>query len=133
MGESGDFTWCNNILATDKKDAFCCENAPAEVQAAGRAKSVLRGTDTELMEGLKWDRPDALCIVNSFATKGNKDSFTGSDFDLDRFEKYNKWVSEKEVFSVADVKAMMAQAGLARVEYFNLAAGIVALHRGVKL
>ena len=59
--------------------------------------------------GLKWDHPDALCIVNSFATKGNKDSFTGVDFNLDRFEKYNKWISEKEVFSVADVKAMMAQ------------------------
>ena len=109
LGISGDFTWCNNILATDKKDAFCCENATSEVQAAGRAKSVLRGTDTELMEGLKWDHPDALCIVNSFAAKGNKDSFTGVDFNLDRFEKYNKWVSEKEVFSVAGVKAMMAQ------------------------
>ena len=31
------------------------------------------------------------------------------------------------------LKAMMETAGLARVEYFNLAAGIVALHRGFKL
>jgi len=31
------------------------------------------------------------------------------------------------------LKAMMAAAGLANVEYFNLAAGIVALHRGYKL
>ena len=31
------------------------------------------------------------------------------------------------------LKAMMATAGLERVEYFNLAAGVVALHRGVKL
>ncbi len=31
------------------------------------------------------------------------------------------------------LKAMMGSAGLARVEYFNLAAGVVALHRGVKL
>jgi demethylmenaquinone methyltransferase/2-methoxy-6-polyprenyl-1,4-benzoquinol methylase len=30
------------------------------------------------------------------------------------------------------LKAMMEQAGLARVEYFNLAAGVVALHRGYK-
>jgi demethylmenaquinone methyltransferase/2-methoxy-6-polyprenyl-1,4-benzoquinol methylase len=28
---------------------------------------------------------------------------------------------------------MMAQAGLARVEFFNLTAGVVALHRGYKL
>ena len=31
------------------------------------------------------------------------------------------------------LKAMMESAGLARVEYFNLAAGVVALHRGYKL
>jgi len=31
------------------------------------------------------------------------------------------------------LKAMMQSAGLARVEYFNLAAGVVALHRGYKL
>jgi demethylmenaquinone methyltransferase/2-methoxy-6-polyprenyl-1,4-benzoquinol methylase len=31
------------------------------------------------------------------------------------------------------LKAMMETAGLAKVEYFNLAAGVVALHRGYKL
>lgn len=31
------------------------------------------------------------------------------------------------------LKSMMEQAGLARVEYFNLTAGVVALHRGWKL
>jgi len=31
------------------------------------------------------------------------------------------------------LKTMMAQAGLERVDYFNLSAGIVALHRGYKL
>lgn len=31
------------------------------------------------------------------------------------------------------LKAMMEQAGLQRVEYFNMAAGVVALHRGYKL
>ena len=31
------------------------------------------------------------------------------------------------------LKAMMEQAGLERVEYFNLSAGVVALHRGYKL
>ncbi|MBM3342079.1 MAG: bifunctional demethylmenaquinone methyltransferase/2-methoxy-6-polyprenyl-1,4-benzoquinol methylase UbiE [Betaproteobacteria bacterium] len=33
----------------------------------------------------------------------------------------------------ATLKAMMEHAGLAKVEYFNLAAGVVALHRGYKL
>jgi demethylmenaquinone methyltransferase/2-methoxy-6-polyprenyl-1,4-benzoquinol methylase len=31
------------------------------------------------------------------------------------------------------LKALMEQAGLARVEYFNLSAGVVALHRGYKI
>jgi demethylmenaquinone methyltransferase/2-methoxy-6-polyprenyl-1,4-benzoquinol methylase len=31
------------------------------------------------------------------------------------------------------LKAMMEQAALERVEYFNLTAGVVALHRGYKL
>jgi demethylmenaquinone methyltransferase/2-methoxy-6-polyprenyl-1,4-benzoquinol methylase len=31
------------------------------------------------------------------------------------------------------LEALMEQAGLERVEYFNLAAGVVALHRGYKL
>ena len=32
-----------------------------------------------------------------------------------------------------ELKAMMEQAGLARVDYFNLSAGVVALHRGYKI
>ena len=32
-----------------------------------------------------------------------------------------------------ELKALMEQAGLERVEYFNLAAGAVALHRGYRL
>ena len=31
------------------------------------------------------------------------------------------------------LKTMMSEAGLAKVEYFNLAAGVVALHRGFKV
>jgi demethylmenaquinone methyltransferase/2-methoxy-6-polyprenyl-1,4-benzoquinol methylase len=32
----------------------------------------------------------------------------------------------------AELAAMMERAGFARVEYFNLAAGVVAVHRGVR-
>ena len=107
--ESGDFTWCNNLLCTDEKDAFCCENATKEVVTTGKAKSVLRTTDSELMEGLEWDTPDVLCIVNSFATKGNQDTFTGEEFNMTRFVKYNKWVSEIDKFSMADAKGLLAR------------------------
>ena len=61
------------------------------------------------MEGLEWDTPDALCIVNTFATKGNQDRFTGEEFNITRFVKYNQWVSEKDKFSVADAKGLMAK------------------------
>ncbi|MCR5291767.1 MAG: hypothetical protein K6E28_02620, partial [Eubacterium sp.] len=107
--ESGDFTWCNNLLCTDEKDAFCCENATKEVATTGKAKSVLRTTDSELMEGLEWDTPDVLCIVNTFATKGNQDTFTGEEFNMTRFVKYNKWVSEIDKFSMADAKGLLAR------------------------
>ena len=109
VGESGDFTWCNNLLCTDEKDAFCCENATKEVAATGKARSVLRTTESELMEGLAWDSPDALCIVNSFATKGNQDGFTGAESNITRFVKYNKWVKEKDKFSIADAKGLVAR------------------------
>ncbi len=33
----------------------------------------------------------------------------------------------------AELKTLMESAGLERVEYFNLAAGVVALHRGYRL
>jgi demethylmenaquinone methyltransferase/2-methoxy-6-polyprenyl-1,4-benzoquinol methylase len=31
------------------------------------------------------------------------------------------------------LRGLMEQAGLSKVEYFNLSAGVVALHRGIKL
>ena len=120
VGESGDFTWFNNLLCSDARDAFCCENATGEVAATGKAHSVLRTVDSELMEGLTWDDPDSLCIVNSFATKGNQDSFTVNEFNLTRFVKYNKWVSEKDKFSVADVKGLMAREVVDQYEVSNV-------------
>ena len=120
VGESPDFTWCNNLLVTDAKDAFCCENATREVTEQGRGVSVLRDADSELMEGIHWDSPDALCIVNSFATKGNKDLFTGVESNLDRFGKYNLWVSAQDKFSVADVKGIMAREVVEQYEVNNV-------------
>ncbi|HEX6829083.1 MAG TPA: class I SAM-dependent methyltransferase, partial [Burkholderiales bacterium] len=35
--------------------------------------------------------------------------------------------------SQEDLKIMMEQAGFSRVEYFNLSAGVVALHKGCKI
>ena len=118
--ESRDFTWCNNLIVTDAKDAFCCENATGEAQDAGKAVSVIRTPDSELMEGLEWDTPDTLCIVNSFATKGNQDGFTGIPSDITRFVKYNRWVSEIGEFTVADMKGIMANEVVDQYEVHNV-------------
>ena len=118
--ESGDFTWCNNLIVTDEEDAFCCENATREVQEAGRATSVIRTSRTEIMEGLKWDNPEVLCIVNSFAAKGNQDGFTGDPGNLNRFVKYNRWVNEIGLFTVAEMKGIMAHEVVDQYEVVNV-------------
>lgn len=118
--ESGDFTWCNNLIVTDEEYAFCCENATREVQEAGRATSVIRTSRTEIMEGLKWDNPEVLCIVNSFAAKGNQDGFTGDPGNLNRFVKYNRWVNEIGLFTVAEMKGIMAHEVVDQYEVVNV-------------
>ena len=117
---SGSYTWCHNLLVTDRRDAFCCENATAEAVAEGRARSVIRTPETPLMEGLAWDTPDTLCIVNSYATEGNQDGFSGDPGNMIRFVKYNNWVSETEKFSVADLKGIMAREVVDQYEVANV-------------
>lgn len=117
---SGSYTWCHNLLVTDRRDAFCCENATAEAVAEDRAHSVIRTPDTPLMEGLAWDTPDTLCIVNSYATEGNQDGFSGEPSNMIRFVKYNNWVSETEKFSVADLKGIMAREVVDQYEVANV-------------
>lgn len=107
VGNSGDYTWCHNLIITDKNHSYCAEDCVKEVADKGDGFSVLRDADTPLMDGLTWDSKDSLCVVNSFATKGNQDSFMGSEGNIVRFEKYNKWVKEQEQFSVKDVKDMI--------------------------
>lgn len=107
IANSSNYTWCHNLLITDKNNSYCAEDCVKEVADKGDGFSILRDADTPLMEGLTWDSKDSLCIVNSFATQGNQDSFRGSGNNLIRFEKYNKWVDEKDKFSVKDVKDMI--------------------------
>ena len=80
-----------------------------EVADKGDGYSILRDENTQLLDGLHWDNRDSLCVVNSFASKGNQDGFTKSEFNLTRFEKYNEWVKNTDKFSVKDVKDMITQ------------------------
>lgn len=120
VANSGDFTWCHNLIITDANHSYCAENCVREVAEAGKAFSVLRDADTPIMEGLNWENKDSLCVLNSFMTEGNQDGFTGSQVNLIRFEKYNKWVAAREKFTPADVKEMITQEKTGQHEVENV-------------
>lgn len=109
VNRSADYTWCHNIIISDEKKSYCAEDAVQVVQEKGRGYSILRDENTPLMDGLRWDSTDSLCVVNSFASIGNLDGFCGNSFNIVRFAKYNEWVSSRDKFSVADVKNMVTQ------------------------
>ncbi len=106
---SADFTWSHNIYVTDKTHNFCAEDAAGALQDKGGGFSVLRDCDTPVMEKLKWDSKDSLCIVNSFASKGNQDGFFGNSNNIVRFEKYNEWVSSGSRFTLGQIKTMLTR------------------------
>lgn len=109
VGSSDSFTWCHNIIITDRNDSFCAEDCVSQVVESGLGESVLRDCNTPIHEGLSWDSQDSLCVVNSFASRGNQDGFSGSDSNIIRFAKYNEWVKAREKFSPKDVKELITQ------------------------
>lgn len=109
VSESGNYTWCHNLIISDKNDSFCAEDCVSQVVESGRGKSILRDCNTPILKGLSWDSPDSLCVVNSFASAGNQDGFTGSYSNIIRFAKYNEWVKAKDKFSPKDVKNLITQ------------------------
>ncbi len=120
VGESAEFTWCHNLTLADGNEAFCAEDCVAQVAEAGLGFSNLRDADTPIMEGLSWDHTDSLCIVNSFTTAGNQDGFTGNTNNIVRFAKYNEWVGQFDVFSIADLKNMITQETVEQFEVENV-------------
>ena len=120
VGESGDFTWCHNLIISDEDDSFCAEDCVSQVSEAGEGFSVLRDADTPIMEGLTWDSTDSLCVVNSFTTAGNQDGFTGYPSNCIRFAKYNEWVNTIDVFTVKDVKDLITQETVDQFDVVNV-------------
>ena len=109
VGESGDFTWCHNLIISDADNSFCAEDCVSQVAESGMGRSVLRDCNTPILEGLSWDSADSLCVVNSFTSAGNQDGFTGSGSNIIRFAKYNEWVKAVDKFTVKDVKDLITQ------------------------
>ena len=109
VDSSADFTYSHNIYLADGKETFCAEDATAQLRDSGNGFSMLRDSDTPLMERLHWDSPDSLCVVNSFASKGNFDEFDGHTNNYVRFFKYNEWISARDKFSVGQLKSALSQ------------------------
>ena len=120
VANSGDYTWCHNLIITDAERSYCAENCVREVAQAGDGFSILRDADTPIMEGLNWKSEDSLCVLNSYMTAGNKDDFTSSTANLVRFAKYNDWVAAEEAFTVAEVKEMITQERTDQYEVENV-------------
>ena len=114
---SADYTWSHHIYVTDKDHAYCAEDAAGVLQHSRNGYSVLRDCNTPLMDGLKWDSKDSLCVVNSFATKGNQDSFWGGTGNIVRFQKYNEWVSSKDHFTIGEIKSMLTREKVNQGQY----------------
>lgn len=94
INNSERYTFSTNALLTDENDAFCAELCVSSVDG----KSVLRDSSTPLNDGLEWDNDDYLCIVNSFASKGNADQLTVQSENFIRWKKYNSiFCNEKNV------------------------------------
>ena len=109
VNSSDAFTYSHQIYTADGKETFCAEDAVAGLQKSGKGYSVLRDSSTPLLDAIHWDNPDSLCVVNSFASKGNQDLFTGSTSNFVRFYKYNEWVASEERFTVGELKTTITQ------------------------
>ncbi|MCR5459198.1 MAG: hypothetical protein K6F51_04815 [Acetatifactor sp.] len=108
IANSAKYTWSHNLIITDAGHSYCAEDAVLQLQESGKGRSVLRDEKTPLLKNLKWENPDSLCVVNSFASEGNQDGFWVSSNAV-RFQKYNEWVAEKEKFTVGDLKTMITR------------------------
>lgn len=101
---SYDYTFCHNVIITDKNYSACAENCVREVVEKGKGFSVLRTSDTPLFYGLSWEDKNSFCVVNSFATRDNQDKFSVEPSNIVRFDKYKTLVNSKEKFSLGDLK-----------------------------
>jgi hypothetical protein len=108
VGNSADYTWCHNLIISDKDSSYCAEDAVDQVQKDGIGYSILRDSESPLIKGLTWNNPDSLCVVNSFATEGNQDMFY-FDGNAVRWNKYDEWVGSKDKFTVGELKTVLTQ------------------------
>ncbi len=88
-GNVPKYTYNANFFITDSTDAFCVEAAITDNDGT----PTIRDTNSQLLDGLIWNDPDILCVVNSFVTSGNADRITNEPVNIVRWLKYNRLFS----------------------------------------
>ncbi|MBQ8967795.1 C45 family autoproteolytic acyltransferase/hydolase [Ruminococcus sp.] len=100
-----DYTYCVNIMLTDADEALCAEIVCTGDEKDGR--SLLRDGSSELNPGLDWDDPEVLCIVNSYAARGNYDGLTDVRDNIVRWKKFKKLFCGCENVTVGRFKELL--------------------------
>lgn len=131
-----------NALADAEKLPFASESFDLVTVAFGLRNMTHK--DTALAEMTRVLKPGGRLLVLEFSKvhEALKKPYDAYSFRL--LPKLGKWVAKDEASyrylaesirmhpDQETLKQMMETAGLTRVEYFNLSAGVVALHRGHK-
>lgn len=132
-----------NALADAEKLPFTSESFDVVTVAFGLRNMTHK--DIALSEMTRVLKPGGRLLVLEFSKvhKSLEKAYDAYSFGL--LPKIGKWVAKDEASyqylaesirmhpDQETLKQMMSEAGLSNVEYWNLAAGVVALHRGYKL
>lgn len=98
---STEYTFSHNLLITDSKSAFVAENC------VSGGKAGIRTFQSKLVDGLKWDNPDSLCVVNGYALEGSFDNLTSSSHNTIRWQKFNERLMKYDKVNAADIKDIL--------------------------
>ncbi len=108
VSESKNFTYSHNVLLTDPQESLVAEDC-ANLQEDAPKQSILRDQYTPLREGVFWDSPDSMGVVNAFVTAGSDDELSNDPSNWVRFNKLNTWVSEYEKMTFSDLKDLVTR------------------------
>ena len=68
---------------------------------------LIRDGSTPLTDGLKWDSPDYICTVNSFAAEGNSDKLSFHPNNIIRWNRYNELFCGEKQLSPERMRQLM--------------------------
>ncbi|HAG14487.1 MAG TPA: hypothetical protein DCG49_11605 [Ruminococcus sp.] len=97
------YPYCVNVLCTDAEDACVAELSVEPDDGT----PLLRDANTALHDGLRWDDPAFLCVVNSFAAKGNADQLTYNANNVIRWNRYHDLFCGQRGLTVSRYKELL--------------------------